>query len=282
MIHRLIRKINGLTVKQRMRAGFGMILVVLAIVAMQTLYSLLAIKKDTENVVENYQPTVITTMRLAEQIKDALVGLGFYLLSTEESHKEDYLNRIQEADALLAHLKDQPVIKSDEQAAQLVAAIEQDVEQFKALQDTMFTLAVRPDKNFPAMSYSQENINPLSQAILQNINIMIASEEEQAERAQRLPLIRTLNNMRFSWARLMSGVRAYLGFHSGVALDEVRDQKNLFQRQLGEIKERYGESFSLEQEGAAEELDQLQRDSHLPDHGRRPARGGEPAARRHR
>jgi len=259
----LLHKAQTLSVTQKMYAGFGVVLLILALVGAQTLSSLLSIKHSTHNVVAEHQPAVITSLQLAENVKDALAGLGFYLLSKEASHRADYLRHLKQADAQLAKLRAQHSIAGNPTALALVGKIAADLERFKSYQATMFELATNDAKNLPAMTYSAKNINPLSQQVLQNINTMLAAEQDTTEGPKRLAVIKLLNEMRYSWARLMSGIRAYLGFRNQNALDEIRDQREYFLTQLKKLKNDYGDHLGFEQEAAMEELEKM-----IPDFGK--------------
>jgi methyl-accepting chemotaxis protein len=253
----LAGKLKSLSIKQKMRVGFGVVLLILALIALQTVYSLLAIKHATRDVVENSQPTVITSMELAGDIKDALAGLGFYLLSKEESHKQEYLNHLKKADLLLAKLNQLPAIKDNAEASRLTASIGKRLANFKGYQDRMFALAGSQDLNFPAMSYSAQNINPLTQQVLQSINTMIRSEEDLSQQERRVPLLKLFNDMRYSWARLMSGIRAYLGFRTPSAITDIKNYDEYFNKMLDDLKSQYGASLSIDQESLLEDLEKL-------------------------
>lgn len=253
----LVAKFKGMAVKRKMLAGFGVILLILGLIAVQTLFSLLSMKDATTDVVQNRQQTVITSMRLAENVKDALGGLGFFLLSKDQRHKQQYLAHLKMADAQLQRLKNLPTIRANPQAAKLVTKIVDDVKQFKSYQDEMFTLAANQDKNFPAISYAAQNINPLSRQILQNLNTMIRSEENRMAHPPRVAMLQLLNNMRYAWARVMSGVRSYLGFRSKRSIEDIREQHDYFMNQLQQLKKHYGDHLTFEQSGAMDVLNRI-------------------------
>ena len=93
----LLDKIGGMGIKQKMLIGFGAMLIVLVLIAAQTLYSLLGIKDSVREVVEEHQVSVITAMKLSQTIEKTLAGLGLYLLSKEDVYKENYSSGILSA-----------------------------------------------------------------------------------------------------------------------------------------------------------------------------------------
>ena len=254
---RFFLKARNLTVKQKMFTGFGVLLVVLAAIGFITFNSVLSIKKTIEVVVNDRQKAVLMSKTLAENVQDSLSGLGFYLLSKEDSYKTQYVERLTDAEKILNELKALPSIQQDTESSKLVSNISKSLEQFHSYQDQMLELATSDQKNFPGMSYSSENINPLSQQMLQQITVSISSEQENAGNPKKAKLVNALNDLRYSWSRIMNGIRAYLGFRTPAALDEIKNYKEVFTNQFNAIVQNYSSDLSLESEAAVEEIQKL-------------------------
>ena len=254
---RFFLKARNLTVKQKMFTGFGVLLVVLAAIGFITFNSVLSIKKTIEVVVNDRQKAVLMSKTLAENVQDSLSGLGFYLLSKEDSYKTQYVERLTDAEKILNELKALPSIQQDTESSKLVSNISKSLEQFHSYQDKMLELAISDQKNFPGMSYSSQNINPLSQQMLQQISVSISSEQENAGDPKKAKLVNALNDLRYSWSRIMNGIRAYLGFRTPAALDEIKNYKEVFTNQFNAIVQNYSSDLSLESEAAVEEIQKL-------------------------
>jgi methyl-accepting chemotaxis protein WspA len=112
------------------------------------------------------------------------------------------------------------------------------------------------------MTFSAQNINPLSQEILQNINYMLSIERDGAQRTE---LIDNLTELRYAWARLLSGFRAFLGFRSDTSLEVIDNYSSQFDALIIDIQDRYTDNLEFEQEDSLEKLVQLKSDfsSHL-------------------
>jgi len=243
-------KVKTLSIKQKMLGGFGVMLIILALIAIKTLSSLLGIKESVQIVATERQVTVINVMELSNVIERSLSSLGFYLLSKEESHKNTFEEKLLQAKDLIKQLKNQKTITNSPESIILVNKIEIDFNRFKDYQDTMMELAKNSEKNFPGMSQSAKDINPIAQTILQNLEEMISSEDESTEKNHSL--LKSVYNMRYSWSRLMNGIRAYLGFRNKNSLDEVNNYIEVFRVYFAEIKNNSSINLSLEQEEAFE------------------------------
>jgi len=250
----LFSKVSKLSIKQKMLIGFGAMLVVLAMIAAQTMISLLGIKDSVKEVVEEHQVSVITTMKLSQTIEKSLSGLGLYLLSKEEVYKNNFTSGLGYADKLIESLKGQSVITSSAASTALINRIESDFNQFKSYEKTLLELSTDNQKNFPGMDNSTKNINPISQNILQNIEAMIQSEDYRDDHEQSIKILNELQNMRYAWSRMMNGIRAYLGFRNTPALSEINNYKESFDTQLNALISHYSNVMTLEQEEALDNI----------------------------
>lgn len=226
--------------------------VLLLVIGVLTTLNTIKIKSAATTLVEEHQNTVITSMQLSEYIKEALSAMGFYLVSQEKTYKTSYYDSINHADTLLKKLKLQKPILNDTKSKSLVNDIEHQLTLFYALQEKMFTYAENPRKNLPGLDYSSRNINPISLIILNNISNSMTSEREQDN--PRTKLIDLLNDLRYSWSRIMNGVRGFLGFRSKPGLVEIESFRQQFSRQLKELEEQYGDELTFEQEEYIAEL----------------------------
>ncbi len=235
------------SIKHKLWGGYGLILGVLLVIAVNVLLGQSAIQGGFRNVVKEIQPAVIASMELRDRLNRASQAIGFYLLSHEQTHKADSLNALQEADAAMSEIRDNPVVQADEEMRALVEAIGGDVEAFRQAQAKLVKFGEDQGKNLPAMGYAAQNLNPLSQRILQNLSQMIMSEGEEPATGVRKELLSHVHDLRYAWANVMNGVRAYLAFRAQPSLDEVK----LYQdssANLIEKLESYGPDLTLDQE----------------------------------
>jgi len=248
-----MKLLANLSVKQKVWGGFGLMLGILVAVSLSAFFSLTSIRGTVGSVVSEAQPMVITSMELMDRLKQASGSLGFYLLSKEDSHKTEYQESLAKTFETLDRLKGFPLVQSDEATQKLVAEIEADVIKFKGYQEQMLTLASNTQQNFPAMAFAAQNINPLSQRLLQLLSQMIMAETEEVANAKRKQLLTDINDLRYAWANIMNGVRAYLAFRTQPSLDEA----NLYREQSTKLIEKirgYGDDLTLDQ---ADSLDQV-------------------------
>jgi methyl-accepting chemotaxis protein len=225
-----------------------MLLILLAI-ALSSHQSLTKVDKQVTEVVKDIQPTVIASMSLSENIKQTSSALGFYLLSKTEQDKNAYLDGIGRVDDNLKNLKSIAWVQQDPKTSDQVNRIAKDVSKFIAYREQLLELAANDAKNIPAMLYSAQNINPLSQQMLQHMGAMIASEEEEDANEERRAILMDIERMRYTWSNVMNGTRAYLAYRGKASLDEI----SLYNTEAGELINKinaYGEELTFEQNDA--------------------------------
>jgi len=247
---------SALTIKHKVIGGLAIVLLVISMVVVTAVLGLSGIRGSTHQVVSESQPAVLDAMELMQHLDKAVGALGFYLLSKERQHFEQYQEQLNETQTKLAALRKRAVIADDHSLQALLNGIEIDVKRFADYKDRTHALATQDAENFPALKYSAEKLNPLSQQVLQNLTQMLMSESEEAATPERKRLLTDINDLRYAWANTINGVRAYLAFRSQPSLDEV----NLYAEQCMKliVKIRgYGGMLTLDQEDSLKQASEL-------------------------
>ena len=251
-----IPSIPTLTIKLKVIGGLAIILAVISLVVVTAVLSLSGIRSNTNQVVTQTQPAVLASMELVQHLDKAVGAMGFYLLSREKQQFDEYQQQLDETRASIAQLRKMAVIADDNSLRALVHGIEIDVERFASYRDQIHTLATSDPDNYPAMRYSAQKLNPLSQQVLQNLSQMLMSESEEAATPERKQLLIDINDLRYAWANTMNGVRAYLAFRAQPSLDEV----NLYAEQSRKLVEKihgYGDRLTLDQDDSLNQASSL-------------------------
>ena len=245
---------TNMSIKQKMFTGFGVLILIMAIIGLKSLVSMQSIKNATRLVVKEQQQAVYQSMLLSTIIEQSMSGLGFYLLSKDSIYKDQYEDNLKKATRILAQLKNIKTIANDPESSVLITKIDSTFRIFQSYHEKMLKLAKHTHNNFPGMRYSAEKINPISQQVLQNMGAILTAEEDRDEGKTNTDFLILVNNMRYSWTRIMNGVRAYLGFRTDIALDEIKNHRELFYKLLARVNSEYSDHLGLEQEIAMEEI----------------------------
>jgi len=247
---KLIKKYLAFSTKQKMYAGFSTVLGMMVIVVVVVLINLLQAQNQIKTMTNDIQPATITSLKLSNDLQKASTELGFYMLSKSDTHKQAYTQKINTAVALLDNLSQNSQIIANPTSVDAITTIKASVQTLIESQDRIFAITESFEKNFPAASYSAQNINPLSQKMLSNLELSFNSEIDEHEDASRIEVINAIQDMRYTWSRIMSELRAFLGFRSKINLRILDDNIEYFNRILSEFTTKYGDELTFEQEEA--------------------------------
>jgi methyl-accepting chemotaxis protein WspA len=240
MLHRLGQRFARLSIRAKLSLGFGLMIGILLLVSALSGGALWLMKQRLLSLTEQDAPLVIHSLRLAEQIKQAEAALGVYLLSKQAAHKQAYLQAMRQAGESLAILEKLEQARVLPQVGEWLKTIAGNFREFRAYQDSLFELADNNAKNYPALSYAVEQINPQTVAILQSLGLML--EDEQGGQS-RMELLLLLHEMRYTWSNIVNEVRGYIGYRSADSIRNIEQFADVFQAQMERLAGQYELSF---------------------------------------
>ena len=248
-------KLNNISIRSKIWGGFGLIQLILAVVALTAAISLTKTESSVDDVVNTIQPMVLLSTDLTSTLNETSGALGYYLLSQEKSFKRQYLSGFEHIQKILTKLSSLTQNESvDPEIKDLLKLIKDDVNRFASYKGKMIELAENEMLNKPGMAYSGREINPLSQQILQLMSQAIISEMEEAVTVKRRELLTDLQDLRYAWANVMNGARAFMAFRNKQSIEEF----NLYIEQSGlkldKINKEHGDILTFEQTDAIEQI----------------------------
>ncbi|MFW5910412.1 MAG: HAMP domain-containing methyl-accepting chemotaxis protein [Thiohalospira sp.] len=248
--------LSRMRVRHKLWAGFGIILLILFAVGSVSLVNFWRTESQVTQVVDRAQPVVIASLGLKDHLDQANSALGFYLLSGEERFREDFNEAVETVEGDLEELKAMEAVAEDDDISKRIGTIESAFEEYLSYRDKLLELPDDNEANFPGVAFAARNINPLSQQMLQNLSEAVQSEEDQPANEQRKEFLNELQSLRYQWANVMNGVRAFLAFRGESAQQEVELYRQGTVDKLEEL-EAYSDLYTFEQEMALEEFRQL-------------------------
>lgn len=214
-------KLNNLSIKIKIWGGFGLILTILAVVAVSAALSLSKTEKSVDNVVNSIQPMVLVSNDLTNALSETSGALGYYLLSQEKSFKREYIEGLSTVDKALLKLTELTQGRENNaETKELLSLIESDVRHFASFKDQMMDLAENEMKNKPGIAFSGREVNPVSQEILQLLTQSTLSEMDEGVSIKRRQVLADFSDMRYAWANVMNGARAFLAFRNEQSVTE--------------------------------------------------------------
>ena len=279
------RILDSWSIKQKLRAAFGIVLIVLLAVSLAGLRGAYRTEEDARRVVEQIQPAVLAVMELENQVHRTAASMGFYLKSGEPAHKESFLEDNRGLATALDSARDALDRLNDPGSIQEFAAIAQRVQQFSAYEPRILELTSSSVKNMPAMSLAEQHLNPRHMEILQAMGEMLTSEQEAQEEvitdlsalaktstdefgmqaagvddaaiarlSARIGVLEALQDLRYTWGQVINGMRGFLAFRDAA----LRENTELYLQQNDLALERL-QAAATEDRLTFEQTDALER-----------------------
>lgn len=235
-----MKKIRNLSVKAKIRVGFGLMQVIIAVIAGSALLSLSSMQDDVTVIANEIQPAVLAGGDLQSTLERANSSMGLFLLSKEESFKQEYAESLQHADEILLSLQGMPLVQRDDGLAAQVESIAEDMNRFKGYQETILFLAANPLDNIPATKFTNENLRPLSVLMLQLANSMITMESQQPPTAERRKLLLDMEIIRNSWNQVRYALQSYLTSRQVISLRGMKMARKEVEASIKRLRAKKG------------------------------------------
>jgi methyl-accepting chemotaxis protein len=250
------RTLANFKISHKLAFGFGLLLIILTTVAFTALRSLSNAQYSVDVLVSDSLPTVTKSLELSDALEKSNAALGFYLVNQEEKYRKEYEAGLASVADILVDIEAMPIVQSDPEVSELIADIKVDIDNYNKHKDHMIHLANSQTDNFPGIAFAARELNPLSQQMQQMLTEMYLVEKDEEATVLRKQILADLGDIRYAWANVMNGVRAYLAYRNKVALDQAYSYGEMaserIQRLLG-----YEDDLTFEQAVGMEEITEL-------------------------
>ena len=239
--------LSGLSIRSKVWGGFGVLLALTVAVSAVSWRSLFQIEDEFSRVVEDVQPTMLASQTLSRSLAQASAALGVFLLTGENASRVEYGESLEQVEVAMSDLTTLANGQNNPGLVDRVAHLTTLVERFAAYRDRMIALVEDDVANLAGVSYAAQNLNPVSQQMLQITGEMIGSEFDEEASTRRRVLFNEIHELRYAWANVMNGVRAYIAFRGERALKEIELYNALADQKIEKLAT-YGDELTFEQE----------------------------------
>lgn len=205
--------LQKLTIKQKMRFGFGVIWAVLAVITIQAAVNLFIVRENVKDVVEVKQPIALKANEASITLEQSMNALSMYMLTNEQRVLQSYVAGMERALAKLDELKQSMAGEVSMAELALLSEVEKNVALLPGYVEQVKTFQDSRNKKFPAFEFVNREMMPLGVEIQHQLTLMIDSEIADLE-AERKPIIDVLLKLQKDWLNVMSGLRGYMAFRT--------------------------------------------------------------------
>ena len=246
--------LSSISITSKLYAAFALALLVMLGVSLVSLQGLSSTQERVSNVVERIQPVVLAAMDLEQQLHRTGASMGVFLKTGQQGHRDNYqadtrqLNgKLQSLQAALSSLDDQALT----QRAQQIAS---SVQRYAGYAPRLIELRESQLKNSPAQAAANNVLNPINLTVLQNLDEMLLSEAAAQEDllaemadytpsfneteagnwtpdwsnspiaglSDRIKVLKTIQDIRYNWSRMITGLRGFLAYQEQSFVDNAR------------------------------------------------------------
>ncbi|RUM92912.1 MAG: methyl-accepting chemotaxis protein [Thiomicrospira sp.] len=243
--------LQKLTIKQKMRFGFGVIWTVLAIITIQAAVNLFIVRENVKEVVEVKQPIALQANEMANVLEKSMNALSMYMLTNDPENLKSYAKGIETSEEILAKLNSKISANQSKDDAAVLDRILKDLSQLPTFIEQVKVLQSDRSKKFPAFEFVNREMMPSAVLIQQQIGLMIDSELVDLN-SQRKPILDALLNLQKDWLNVLSGLRGYVAFRNESMAADTENYLNAVERGLEYLATQSQFELTLEEEDGVE------------------------------
>jgi len=212
----------NLSIRYKISIGFLVVVSIFVLQGFASKNSLQLVYHHFQVVSQENQPAVEKAGLLNSQIEAVFGAMGNYLLTGDAAQEKEFVVGLKRVSISMKLLKKEKAIASDTLSIEAIDKISKDVKEIQKIQPRLLALSKDSNKNILAVGYAQENLNPLNRDLLQLASQMISSEDEEEYIDERKEILALVNNLRYSWASVMTELRLFLAFKAPSATDNIK------------------------------------------------------------
>jgi len=203
-----------LSVQNKLLIGFGVILILIALMAVNNLFQVKNISNVEHRLIGLRMPTVLAGMELTDGIHLSLAGLrGYIILGNDPQKAKLFKKERQQGWKEIDHALKQMIGFSqnwtDPENIQLLNKMKPLIKQFRQYQQEVENISHQLN-NIPALMMLQINATPKANQIVIAITAMIDEEARLDSTPERKLLLKLLADSRGSFALALASIRTYI------------------------------------------------------------------------
>jgi len=250
--------LNNLTIKQKMRFGFGVIWAVLAIITIQAAVNLAVVRSNMSEVVTEQQPVALDAMESAFLLEKSMNDLSMFVLMNDSQLLDQYEKGIAAVKKNMATAQQKLVNGGSEQVVlnEKYQSLDKHLLQLNSLVTEVKGFQKNRADNFPAFDYVNTHMLSIAKQVQQIISIMIDSELSDLS-PQRKTIISDLLALQKNWLNVTSSLRGYIGFRSQVMSDATDSYLDQFETVMKRLQNQKSLELTIEEEDGLSNLEGL-------------------------
>ncbi|MEA1990558.1 MAG: methyl-accepting chemotaxis protein [Pseudomonadota bacterium] len=250
--------LRKLTIKQKMRFGFGVIWAVLAIITIQAAINLSIVRSNVSEMVHQHQPIALAAKESAFLLEKSMNALSMYILMNDSALLKNYQAGIEKVKVNIIEAQNNLKKNGDDSAVLLnkYSQLEKHMMKLEPLVEEVQVFQESRSKKFPAFEYVNNNMSSLASQMQQTLSLMINSEMAELSQ-ERQALLADLLELQKDWLNVTSSLRGYIGFRNQSMAEATDNYLNRFEYLIQKVSQQNDVELTIEEEDGIEILTAL-------------------------
>ncbi len=198
-----------ITIGKKLGAGFGLMIVLIALVATAVFYKVREVNVVQQRVLELRAPTAVTGIELRNGINHSLAALRGYMILGTQRWKDERADAWESLDENIAKMQEFSTNWTNPKNIESLNEFIDVMEEFRIAQKKVEDIAHSPAEQ-PALVILFDEAAPRASVMLTAITAMIEEEKVLEATPDRKALLATMADSRGSLAVGLASIRAYL------------------------------------------------------------------------
>lgn len=248
--------LSKLTIKQKIRFGFGVIWIVLAIITIQAAVNLALVRSDVATIVNEKQPIAIEATEITFLLERSMNSLSMYILTGDAKLIERYDAEMAAVQLKIKDAKSGSESGITEEQVKNYQQLEEGLQKLPVLVEQLKELQTNRANKFPAFAYVNKNMLNLAIEMQQTIGAMVNSEIENLSK-DRQELVANVLQLQKSWLNVTSSLRGYVAFRNDTMADMTESYLDLMETLNDKITRQQAVELTFEEEEGVEKVKEL-------------------------
>ncbi len=206
----LVTSFSNLSIGRKLNLGFGIIVSISFVLIARNFVGSVIATNNIERTQQVRMPMALTSGQAQEDLLRMSSQVRGYLVTGESSFRDSFHRARQEFEGDLLQMADLLGQDSSASAPMHLAQIQDIYQQWVILPDQLFALRDDFTANQPALRQFQEEGEVLIISLQSKINDLIEIQAERSPSATNVALLKDMADFQYSFALLVSSLRAYL------------------------------------------------------------------------
>lgn len=217
----MTRFLSGLSIQKKIRYGFGVIWIALAVITIQAVINLAMVRSNVTEVIEHKQPIVLEVMQMGTVLEKTHNALVVSMLLQKTDLLDTYSQKTLKLKSLLESLHARQESQKNPEILAKIDSVKTSIDSLESKIDQVAKLQQHHTNNYPAFEYSNQELLPLAMRLQQIITAMVNSELEELE-TDRQGILSLIIELQKNWMNVINSLRGYMAFRTD-AMAEITE-----------------------------------------------------------